>query len=97
MIDCPRAKSAMTPCIARDGSLALTSRPEAGDSPEVQRQAFRCVGCMAYPRTLLINLAKGYAPARRYVQTKDPVAIADRLAEQVAAYVEGKDKNVDHS
>ena len=42
-VGCPRAKSDMTPCIARDGSVAL-----ADDR--------RCVGCNADPLTLLKDL-----------------------------------------
>lgn len=39
-VTCPRERSEMTPCIARDGHLALA---DDGD----------CVGCMASPFTLL--------------------------------------------
>lgn len=42
-IGCPRAKSDMTPCIARDGSPAL-----ADD--------LRCVGCDMDPMLLLVEL-----------------------------------------
>ena len=43
---CPREQSAMTPCIARDGHLALA------DSP------ITCVGCGADPYALLKGLAE---------------------------------------
>jgi hypothetical protein len=42
-VGCPRAKSDMTPCIARDGALALADN-------------FRCVGCNAHPKDLLDEL-----------------------------------------
>lgn len=42
-VQCPREKSFMTPCIARDGHLAL-----AGDRV--------CAGCGADPYTLLKDL-----------------------------------------
>lgn len=77
-IACPRAKSWMTPCIARDGSTAL-------DDGDV------CVGCGAPPRTLLVDLAKRFRSGRRYVQTKDPRSCADRFASEFAAYVEARE------
>jgi hypothetical protein len=52
-VGCPRAKTDMTPCIARDGALAL-----ADDQ--------RCVGCNGDARDLLTQLrhsAKGYTGA----------------------------------
>jgi hypothetical protein len=45
-VGCPRAKSDMTPCIARDGHLAL-----ADDRA--------CVGCYAVPGQLLAQLEQG--------------------------------------
>jgi hypothetical protein len=42
-VGCPRAKSDMTPCIARDGASAL-----ADD--------FHCVGCNGHPKDLLDEL-----------------------------------------
>jgi hypothetical protein len=39
-VDCPRAKTWMTPCIARDGHLALSD------------DDWVCVGCSAKPREL---------------------------------------------
>jgi len=93
MIDCPRAKSSMTPCIARDGHLALCQTSEEDPRTHELRHPWRCVGCLERPRTLLVDLAKKYEPARRYVQTKDPNAIADRLTELVTAYVESKEPN----
>ena len=86
-IDCPRAKTWMTPCVARDGSSALSGL--ALDASEI-RTAFKCVGCGEDPRSLLLDLASRHKPARRYLQTKDFVRAADRLSQQVAAYLEAK-------
>lgn len=74
-IACPRAKTWMTPCIARDGSTALAENPET------------CVGCGADPRVLLNDLGERHPPASRFRQTDDARTAADRLAEQVAEYV----------
>jgi hypothetical protein len=73
-IDCPRAKSWMTPCIARDGNLAL-----ADDKT--------CVGCWGKPFALLRDLADRYPPAGEHLQIRSPGAAADRLRDCVAAYV----------
>jgi hypothetical protein len=66
-VGCPRAKSDMTPCIARDGHLAL-----AGDPPS------DCAGCGQEPGVLLTELAAVYGVpgAPRAV---DPGRAADRL------------------
>lgn len=42
-VGCPRAKSDMTPCVARDGTLALLDDGT-------------CVGCRQHPATLLLQL-----------------------------------------
>lgn len=47
-VGCPRAQSDMTPCIARDGRLALAGE---GHGP------FSCVGCDSKPHTLLKELS----------------------------------------
>jgi hypothetical protein len=44
-VGCPRAKSDMTPCVARDGNTATY---DAGD----------CVGCELYPADLLRDLVR---------------------------------------
>ena len=80
-IDCPRARTDMTPCVARDGATATSD--DRGAYPT-------CVGCDADPRELLHDLGERYAPARGYRQTVDRDACADRLREMVAAYVESK-------
>ena len=76
-VGCPFAKSDMTPCIARDGHLAL-----AGDPPSV------CVGCGHDPAFLIRDLASDYQPAREVAETGDPPAAADRLAVLVRAATE---------
>jgi hypothetical protein len=47
-VGCPRAKTDMTPCIARDGSVALAE----------SSYAQTCVGCDVSPRLLLGALAR---------------------------------------
>lgn len=72
-VGCPRAKSDMTPCIARDGHLALAGEPPAD-----------CVGCWQEPGDLLRQLGGVWAPARDRAQAGDgPGACADLLAELV--------------
>jgi hypothetical protein len=66
---CPRAKSGMTPCIARDGHLALGGEPPAD-----------CVACRARPGDLLAELARDYEPAREALHPADPGDAADLLA-----------------
>jgi hypothetical protein len=53
-VGCPYAKSDMSPCIARDGHLAL-----AGDPPS------DCVGCGRQPVLALLEFGADYEPARR--------------------------------
>lgn len=68
-VGCPRAHSDMTPCIARDGQLAL-----ADDD--------RCVGCNDAPWRLLVEVkkaAKLSPPAR----SQGPSHYADQLAKIV--------------
>jgi hypothetical protein len=77
-IDCPRARSWMTPCIARDGASALDDHH--APTP-------KCVGCGAEPRALLLDLAERYPPARRHRQAHDPRTCADALTKLVREYV----------
>lgn len=75
-VGCPWAKSDMTPCLARDGHLALSSG-----------QGRVCVGCGNKPTFLIGDLAKEYPPAREmiHVSGMDPVMDADtfqRLAHE---------------
>lgn len=79
-IDCPRAKTWMTPCVARDGGTAVAA-------------AGVCVGCGHDPRDLLRELASRLpnpppgldAPALDAIPDAD--AAAERLTVAVAEYV----------
>jgi hypothetical protein len=86
-IDCPRAKTWMTPCIVRDGHLAL-----ADDG--------RCVGCpnhdRPYPFEELSRLSEQMGrrvDPRAYMGRKGRERAADALRDLVAEYVEQKDAN----
>ena len=57
-VGCPWAKSDMTPCLARDGHLALGGEP-----------AVYCVGCGNTVLYLIYDLAADYRPARSYPET----------------------------
>lgn len=78
VIYCPRAQSDYTPCVARDGRLALA---DAG----------MCVGCGWEPRYLLGDLAQRYEPADQ-VDTRNPERAADKFRDLVKEYVEAKAK-----
>jgi hypothetical protein len=75
-INCPRARTWMTPCVARDGSLAV-----ADDGV--------CVGCGADPEELLHELATRYPKAGSYTPSGAREAAA-ALKLYVAEYVEAK-------
>lgn len=84
-IDCPRAKSSMTPCMARDGHTAL-----ADDG--------RCVGCpiddRPYPFEELSRLSELFGRRvdyRGYRGRKGRDEAADALRDLVAEYVESKE------
>jgi hypothetical protein len=79
-VGCPRAKSDMTPCIARDGHTAL-----ADD--------LACVGCRGKPGVLIRELAdEGIAEAVEFVKPRSirpSVATqADKLRDLVRAATE---------
>lgn len=76
-IDCPRARSFMTPCIARDGRLAL-------DDVEME-----CVGCSITPKAAMADLAGRFPPAKSHLQSNNSLTLADRFRDRVAEYVEG--------
>jgi hypothetical protein len=79
-VGCPRAKTDMSPCIARDGHLALAGDPPAG-----------CVCCGQEPGALLRQLAAVWAPARHRLQAVaagSAGAGADLLTELVRAATE---------
>ena len=76
-VGCPRARSDMTPCVARDGHLALADEPNAV-----------CVGCGADPVVLLSELRTVLDPtAARYV-IQYPKHAADRLTALVREVAE---------
>lgn len=83
-IDCPRAKTWMTPCIARDGHLAL-----ADDG--------KCVGCTLrerlYPFEALSRLSEVMGrrvDPRAYRGRKGREMAADAYRDLVAEYVAPK-------
>lgn len=74
-IDCPRAKTWMTPCIARDGSSAL-----ADDDV--------CVGCGIHPLSAIDDLRSrpGYVMSRS-IQIVNMDDAANALRDLVSDYV----------
>lgn len=85
-IDCPRAKSWMTPCIARDGNVAL-----ADDG--------RCVGCPSQDRpypfeelSRVSELMGRRVDYRAYSGRKGRERAADDLQDLVAEYARSKEK-----
>lgn len=69
-VGCPWARSDMSPCIARDGRLALSGGI---------RQA--CVGCGHTPEHQIEDLAEDYQPAEQLkTGTGDPESAADEFA-----------------
>lgn len=80
-IDCPGAQSAWTPCIARDGSMALAEHYASGKKV--------CVGCEASPISLLGDLAERYEPAIKDLTSNRDKA-ADALQVRVKEYVDKK-------
>ena len=73
-VSCPRERTFMTPCIARDGSLAL-----ADDKT--------CVGCGVDPADELASLAKRYPPAGKVWVFTTADEVADAMPELVWAYI----------
>jgi hypothetical protein len=73
LVGCPRAKSDMTPCIARNGSLAL-----ADDG--------MCVSCGADPLALLTELR--HAVTGKSASPMTIPGQADQLAQEVRAATE---------
>jgi hypothetical protein len=64
----------MTPCVARDGQLALSSSVLV---PQV------CIGCENTPEYLAEDLAEEYEPARELLTAGDPITLANVFAEMV--------------
>jgi hypothetical protein len=77
-IGCPWAKSDMTPCIARDGNIALT---------DPGPWAPACVGCGHTVTFLVADLASEHPSARQPIPA-DPDAAADQFHELVKAATE---------
>lgn len=71
-VGCPWARSDMSPCIARDGRLALSSGA---------RQV--CVGCGHTPEHQIEDLAEEYEKARILLAVLDPRNAADEFAAMV--------------
>lgn len=78
VITCSYAKSNYTPCISRDGSLALSDEG-------------LCVGCGHSPDWLLRRLSDVYAPAGKNLTEAKATSekTADELRQHVADYVFG--------
>lgn len=75
-VGCPWARTSESPCIARDGRLALDDAPD-----EV------CVGCSHTPEHHVEDLALYYEPAGNIV-AGDPAAVADEFAGMVREMTE---------
>jgi hypothetical protein len=69
LVGCPWAKTDMTPCIARDGHLALSA----------SRKGPQCVGCGNTLAYLYRDLAADYEPARDIPLILDPDSDATRF------------------
>ena len=74
-VGCPWAKSDMSPCVARDGRLAL-------DVEDL------CAGCANSPEYLAQDLAESYEPARELLARGDPVTLAGDVAVMVREMTE---------
>lgn len=75
-VGCPRAKTDMTPCVARDGSIAVA------DDDGV------CVGCGAGAVRLLNELTELVTGSLPEPRIQSPTAAADRLTEFVREVTE---------
>lgn len=67
-VGCPWARSDRSPCVARDGRLALGGEP-----------ARQCAGCGNTVLYLIRDLADDYAPARVPAPPENLREIADRF------------------
>lgn len=81
-VGCPWARSDMSPCVARDGHLAL-------DVEDL------CTGCANGPGYLIEDLAGEYEPARELLARGDPVTLADEFALAVREATEPRDVNAE--
>jgi hypothetical protein len=64
-VGCPRAKSDMSPCIARDGAVALTEPSDFGPA--------ECVTCAGDPHGLLAELVTELSPHGVVESSPDPM------------------------
>ena len=78
-VGCPYARRKRSPCIARDGRLALDDR-------------MICRGCGIGPEELAGELAEAYDPARDLLVTGDPVTLADEFAAAVREATEPREE-----
>lgn len=67
-VGCPWARSDMSPCVARDGRLAL-----GGEPPR------QCTGCGNDVPYLIRDLADDYPPAREPAGPENPAEAAGRF------------------
>jgi hypothetical protein len=72
-VGCPWARTSETPCVARDGSLAVTSEPRP-----------QCVGCGNYTPFLFRDLADDW-PGAGVPVPADPATAADLFRDLVRA------------
>jgi hypothetical protein len=70
-VGCPRARTNMTPCIARDGSVALADDP------------VDCVGCGARAADLLTELGEVYPPVLAFTSWQNSWKTAEFLRTMV--------------
>jgi hypothetical protein len=78
-VGCPYARWRRSPCIARDGRLALDAD-------------MLCRGCALGPEELAEALAEAYDPARDLLVTGDPVTLADEFAAAVREATEPREE-----
>lgn len=82
-VGCPWARGDMTPCVARDGRLALTVSPHV------------CVGCGNTPRYLLRDLAGDYGPAARAEVPAQDARVAELFRDLVRQATEPEGRKAD--
>jgi hypothetical protein len=72
MVDCPRATSLMTPCVARDGDRVLNHLGQ-------------CVHCGEHPANLLAKLAREYVDLRVQLE---PGAALEQVLQIAAVFLD---------
>ena len=78
-VGCPYARSSRSPCLARDGQLALDDD-------------MTCRGCGIGPEEQAEELAEAYEPARALLIAGDPATLADEFAEMVREATEPREE-----